>query len=194
MRRHIRMTQTSTGVNPAESAPAGMLVPDIAREDLVEQLLLEYRDAPNPDKMQYIFESGPESWRCACGSRNADDENFCGYCGVSRIWLEEHTSANYLAAAIRARKGAAAVNWRTAQQEPVEVQTALHDPAPSGAAKAESSKAATHLAGYADSRLMKLLHYTGTYGTWKRRLIAVFLVVLILALLAVLFVWLADNF
>ena len=47
MRRHIRMTQTSTGVNPAESAPAGMLVPDIAREDLVEQLLLEYRDAPD---------------------------------------------------------------------------------------------------------------------------------------------------
>lgn len=87
------------------------LVPEITREDLVEQLLIEYKQAPNPEMMQYSFEITQTYWQCPCGSRNRLDRPYCGRCGVAKEWLQEHTDETYLAQQIVERKGKTAVRW-----------------------------------------------------------------------------------
>ena len=130
------------------------MIPLLSAEERAEQLLKEYQKAPNPDLMLYMYESGPASWFCACGRENRNDEAFCGNCGVSRKWLEEHSSDTYLAKQIIAEKGEDAVRTQAFEvpvREPESEEENAQRPEEAEQAARPEARAKTRLDGYGGS-------------------------------------------
>ncbi len=184
MRREKK--QPSKEPDQAIRKPLG-LVPEISREDLVEQLLLEYQSAPNPGMMQYAYEVTRTDWQCPCGSRNLLARPFCGRCGVSRAWLQEHTSKTYLAERIAERKGQASVRWHTGETGRVPVISEdLLSVLKEDREEPEKLRIPTRLAGYEGNFLTKKLKYMSQFGTPARQLILGLVGLSVLILLAIL--------
>lgn len=170
-----------------EKVPAKVrMEPLLTEEDRAEQLLLEYQDTPNPDLMLYFYKSGPKTWLCPCGRQNKQEEAFCGHCGVSRQWLEEHCSDRYLAEQIIARKGAAAVRWKETLPEPSadkKIRGERPGPERPSLQIRTEALAETRLDGFFGGKLSRFWLYMVRFGTPRRRWL-VLLTVLATALLA----------
>lgn len=178
-------------------------IPRMSLEDKVEQLLIEYKETPNPERMLYFYEEMENSWICPCGKESAKEERFCGQCGVSREWLIRHTNEEYLASKIIRRKGKEAVLWqKLPADEPQTIarstrsaeriqrlkerlgarttnrQISENRPSINRVDKEEWVR--TRLHNYSDHKILRFLQYMVIFGTSIRRFIVFVLLLLIL--------------
>ncbi len=170
-----------------------LFVPKINPEDRVEQLLIEYRDTPNPSMMMYFYEELEKTWLCPCARENSNAVNFCGNCGVSRQWLIKHTSDHYLARQIVERKGEDVLDWqKLSKQESLRENEKMHSKR--NEEKNKSSKhtvrVATRLADYKSRGIRHFIQYMLLYATPRRRFLFLGSVgVLLLTLTTIVLYW-----
>lgn len=177
----------------SEQAVSGR--PIITAEDRAEQLLIEYQDTPNPELMLYFYESSPNIWLCPCGRRNRPEEAYCGHCGVSRRWLDEHTSDEYLAGKIIERKGEAAVKWQPSSSADFFGEEEGSDGVRPASADVEIRRinfAETRLEDFFGSRFRRLWLYMVRFGTTRRRVLTAAVIGVTVILLAVLLLHAAN--
>ncbi len=179
----------NTPTKGASEMSIDQMIPELAREDIVEQLLIEYKATPHPELMLYFYEVTPTYWQCACGQQHAHEHVFCGNCGVARKWLRDHTSTSYLASKIMERKGKDSVRWLSRNTERVPVISDEFLRLHAVRVDAPEEVALTRLAGYEGNRLGKLLQYMGRYGTWRRRS----LLAAVCLLMAIVLAWILTR-